>query len=147
MADLIMQLGPWNWLILAALLFALEMVVPGIHFIWFGVAAVLVGLLSLATGISWQWQLVAFALLSVATVFMARNYVRSESARSDAPDLNVRGAEYVGRIVTVDETIRGGRGKVRVGDTVWIAEGADAPAGGRVRITGANGTVLVVEPA
>ena len=145
MADLIIALGPWNWLILAAFLFGLEMMVPGVHFIWFGVAAVLIGILALATGLSWQWQLIAFALLSVATVFMARKYVRSDGAQSDAPDLNVRGAEYVGRIVTVEDAIRGGRGKVRVGDTVWLAEGADTPAGSRVKIKGANGTVLIVE--
>jgi membrane protein implicated in regulation of membrane protease activity len=36
---------------------------------------------------------------------------------------------------------------VRVGDTLWPASGSDAPKGSRVRITGANGTVFVVEPA
>jgi len=36
---------------------------------------------------------------------------------------------------------------VRVGDTVWQAEGPDAPAGSRVKVTAARGTVLVVERA
>ncbi len=145
MVELFFGLGPWNWLILAALLFGLEMIVPGVHFLWFGVAAVLVGILALATGLTWQWQLVAFAVLSVLTVFMARRYAGSEIAKSDAPDLNVGGAEYVGRIVAVEEAIRGGRGKVLVGDSLWIAEGPESPTGSRVRIKGVNGTVLVVE--
>ncbi len=145
MLDLLKTLGPWNWLILAALLFAIETVLPGVHLMWFGVAALIVGVLGLMTGLAWEWQLIAFAILSVITVFLARKYARSSHAESDTPDLNVRGAEYVGRIVTVEEPIRGGRGKVRVGDTLWLAEGPESPSGSRVRIKGVNGTVLIIE--
>lgn len=145
MMDLIFGLGPWNWMILAVILFGLEMVVPGVHFIWFGIAAVLVGIVALATGMVWQWQLVLFAILSVVSVFVARRYAHGPHAASDAPNLNDRGAEYVGRIVIVDDAIRGGRGKVRVGDTLWIAQGPESPAGSRVRVKGVDGTVLVVE--
>ena len=145
LVNLFAGLGPWNWLILAVVLFALETVVPGVHFLWFGVAAVLVGLLALATGLAWQWQLIAFAVIAVAAVFLVRRYARPDNARSDVPDLNIRGAQYIGRTVTVEEPIRGGRGKVRVGDTLWQAEGEDVAAGQRVRIKSTNGTVLVVE--
>jgi membrane protein implicated in regulation of membrane protease activity len=44
----------------------------------------------------------------------------------------------------VEEAIENGRGKVRVGDSVWQADGPDVPAGSRVKVTGARGTVLVV---
>lgn len=144
---LLSGLGAWNWLFLAVALFALETVVPGVHFVWFGVAAVIVGLLGLGLGMDWQWQLVAFAVLAIATVFVARRFARPDATPSDTPDLNARGAQYIGRVVTVEEPIRGGRGRVRVGDTVWQAEGADAPSGARVKVTGARDTVLVVGPA
>jgi len=139
------QFGPWNWLILAALMFGLETIVPGVHFVWFGVAAVLIGMIALLTDMAWQWQLVAFALLSMASVFVARRLARSDATPSDMPDLNIRGAQYIGRIVTVEEPIRAGRGKVRVGDTVWQAEGKDTPSGTRVKVTGVRDTVLLVE--
>lgn len=142
--SLLATLGPWNWLILAAALFMLETVVPGVHFLWFGLAAVIVGALAFMTGFSFPWQLVAFALISVATVFWVRRYATPETARSDLPDLNVRGAQYIGRTVTVEDAIVDGRGKVRVGDTVWGAEGEDAPRGAKVEVTGVNGTNLVV---
>lgn len=145
LVNLMAGFGAWNWLFLAVALFGLEAVVPGVHFVWFGLAAMLVGIAGLATGFAWQWQLVAFAVLSVASVFVARRYARTDAAPSDLPDLNVRGAQYVGRMVTVEEPIRDGRGKVRVGDTLWQAEGADAPAGTRVKVTGVRNTVLVVE--
>ena len=96
--------------------------------------------------LSWERPLSAPST-TTPTVFVARRFARPDSAPSDAPNLNVRGAQYVGRMVTVEEPIRGGRGKVRVGDTVWQAEGADAPAGTRVKVTGVRNTVLVVSPS
>lgn len=140
-------LGAWNWLILAVALFCLEVVVPGVHFIWFGVAAVVVGLLALATGVVWQFQLVAFAGVAIATVFLVRRYARPDVVRSDLPNLNERSHQYIGRLVTVAEPIVGGRGKVRIGDTVWQAEGPDMPAGAAARVIGTNATVLRVEAA
>src|SRR5689334_24996204 len=134
--DFLASLGAWNWFIVAVILFVLETVVPGVHFIWFGVAAAIVGILGLAVDIAWEWQLVAFAIVSCTTVFMARRFASPSVTRSDEPDLNVRAAQYVGRVVTVEEPIAGGRGKVRVGDTVWSAQGSDAPRGTRVRVTG-----------
>ena len=147
LSALLYSLGPWNWLILGVALFVLETMVPGVHFLWFGIAAVIVGFLGLATGFAWQWQVLAFALISVLTVFWVRKYVRPDVAISDLPDLNVRGQQYIGRSLVVEQAIQNGRGKVRVGDTLWAAEGPDVPAGGRVTVTGARGTVLVVESA
>lgn len=143
--QLVYSLGAWNWFILAVVLLALETIIPGVHFLWFGIAAVIIGLLAFATDIAWQWQVLAFALLSVLTVFWVRKYARPDVAISDQPDLNVRGQQYIGRSVLVEQAIQGGRGKVRVGDTLWAAEGPDASAGSRVTVTGTKGTVLVVE--
>jgi inner membrane protein len=136
--------GVWNWFILAVLLFVLEFALPGIHFLWFGMAAVVVGLLALATGLAWPYQVIAFGIIAVLTVFAVRRYVRPDVSKSDLPDLNERALQYVGRSLVVEEAIENGRGKVRVGDSVWQAEGPDVPAGSRVKVTGARGTVLVV---
>jgi len=147
LSEFIWSLGAWNWFIVAVALFALESVVPGVHFVWFGVAAVIVGALGLTVDIAWEWQLITFAIISCITVFFARRYASPEMATSDQPELNLRAEQYVGRVVTVEEAIADGRGKVRVGDTVWNAQGSDAPQGARVKITGSNGTCLLVEHA
>jgi membrane protein implicated in regulation of membrane protease activity len=136
--------GVWNWFILAVLLFVLEFALPGVHLLWFGMAAVVVGLLALATGLAWPYQVIAFGIIAVLTVFAVRRYVRPDVSKSDLPDLNERALQYVGRSLVVEEAIENGRGKVRVGDSVWQAEGPDVPAGSRVKVTGARGTVLVV---
>lgn len=138
-------LGPWNWFILAVILFGLETVVPGVHFLWFGMAAGVAGALALSTGIAWQWQLVVFAVTAIAAVFLVRSVVKSDDSASDAPMLNERGHQYVGRVVIVEEGIEGGRGRVRVGDTLWSAEGPELDKGARVKVVGTRGTVLLVE--
>ena len=59
--------------------------------------------------------------------------------------LNDPGAALVGRIGVVEEAIVGGRGRLTIGGTIWSVQGPDLPAGTRVKITGSQGTVLVVD--
>ena len=54
------ELGAWNWMILAAILFVLELTAPGIFFMWFGLAAVATGFIAFGFDVGWQWQLVWF---------------------------------------------------------------------------------------
>jgi inner membrane protein len=140
-------LGPWAWFILVVATFLLDTIVPGAHFLWFRIAAAGVGALALATGIAWQSQIMAFVVLSVAAALWVRRYVRPEIIASDVPELNTGGHQYVGRTLLVAEAIDCGRGRVRVGDTLWLAEGPDTAVGGSVRVTGARGAVLLVQPA
>ena len=92
----------------------------------------------------WAWLLAGIAAL-IADLIIDQRWMRW--APSSEPALNRRGDQLIGQVVTVAEPIEGGcRGSVRVGDTVWPAEGADAAHGARVRIVGCKGTVLTVEP-
>ncbi len=142
--DFLWNLGGWNWFILAVILVLLETVVPGIHFMWFGVAAVLMGALTLALPMAIEIQLTIYAVLAVSIILFARRFLAPQSKLTDVPHLNVRGHQYVGRTVTVEQAITSGRGRVRVGDTLWTAEGPDTPSGARVKVTDVKGTVLVV---
>ena len=146
--EFVQSLGFWSWFALAIALILLEFVVPGVHFLWFGVSAAIVGVLVLALGdtVAWQLQLLAFVILSVSSVFLIRRYADPSNSKSDLPDLNVRGSQYIGKSLTVAEAIKGGRGKVHVSDTLWHAKGPDLPAGASVKVVGVDGTVLVVEP-
>ena len=142
------SLGHWNWFILAVLLFILETVVPGVHFLWFGLAAVIVG--RHRAGDRHRLAMAADRLrrhLGADRVLGAPLLSRRKRAKSDLPDLNVRANQYIGRSLIVEQAIQNGRGKVRVGDTLWTAEGPDSPAGARVTVKEAKGNVLVVERA
>ena len=145
--DFVWNLGPWNWLILSVVLFVLETIVPGVHFVWFGVAATIVGVLALSIDISWQIQLILFGSIALVSVMFFRHYAKPSAAPSDQPHLNVRGNYYVGRVVTIEQAIESGRGRARVGDTLWSVEGPDMASGSQAKVVGTKGTILLVDKA
>jgi hypothetical protein len=145
-ANLVWSLGSWNWLILAAILALLEVMAPGMHIVWFALAAGIVGLLALVVPMTWQAQVLLFLALAAAAVILARRLVRNDASTTDQPHLNVRAAQYIGQTFEVAEAIAGDRGRIKVGDSLWQARGPDAATGSRVKVVGADGTVLLVEP-
>lgn len=136
----------WWWLLAAALLALIELIAPGIFSIWIAAAAAATGLVVMATGLPLAFQLALFALLSMAAVYAGRRWYDRNPVASSDPLLNDRTARLVGQTVTVVSAIRGGEGRVKVGDSVWAASGPDAEEGARVRVTGSDGTCLRVEP-
>jgi membrane protein implicated in regulation of membrane protease activity len=135
----------WAWLLAALVLATAELAVPGAFLIWIAAAAALTGVAALVLGVPFGAQLLLFALFSVASVLAGRRYAGAGGPSAD-PLLNDRAARLTGETLIVVDAIRDGRGRVRVGDGVWAARGPDADAGARVRVTGADGTCLRVEP-
>jgi len=139
------ELGDWLWWVVAAVFGTLELVVPGIFFIWLAVAALGVGLITLVVDIPLLLQGSLFALFSLLAVWGSRRFLTRHPIASDQPLLNQRAQAYVGRTFRLEQAIESGRGKLRVGDTLWLAEGPDLPAGAQVKVTGTDGLVLKVE--
>jgi membrane protein implicated in regulation of membrane protease activity len=147
----ISQLGPWNWMVLGAVLLLLEILLPGVFFLWVGVAAILTGTLSLQLwGTAfwvWQTQVLVFLALSVAAALLGRRFFPAgKSDDTDQPLLNQRALQLVGRTATLEEAISNGHGRVRLGDTLWRVSGPDLPSGARVRVMSASNGELRVEP-
>ncbi|MCB2010771.1 MAG: NfeD family protein [Geminicoccaceae bacterium] len=137
----------WHWLTLGGLLIIIEVFAPGFVFIWLGVAALLVGGITwLADGMSWQWQFVLFGALGLASILVWLGLRTKTEKPSDQPDLNRRGAQYVGKVFDLVDGIENGRGRIRIGDGTWVVTGPDCPAGHKVRVVAVDGAVLAVEP-
>lgn len=137
----------WHWLVLGLALMILEMLAPSTFFLWMGIAAMGVGgLLWLIPGMSLEVQLILFATLSIIAIGLGRRYLKRHPVETDRPTLNVRGAQSVGRILTLDAPIVNGVGRVRMDDTLWRVLGPDLPAGTRVEVIGVEGTSLRVRP-
>jgi len=134
----------WHWFALAGILLALEMIVPGAFFLWVGIAAALTALLLLVFTISVQLQVLMFALLTLASLFIWWKWYRNPVA-SDQPNLNRRGQQYVGRIFTLDVPIVDNFGKVRVDDSFWKIHGDDCDVGTKVKVVAVDGVVFQVE--
>ena len=149
--SIVSDLGPWIWIVVGFTLLALEIVLPGFFLLWIGIAALLTGALSLqlweAAFWIWQVQVVTFLVLSLAAAYVGKRIVGGDRAETDQPLLNRRGEQMIGRTATLTEPITDGRGRIRLGDTMWRVSGPDLPAGTRVRVKAATATdlELVVE--
>jgi membrane protein implicated in regulation of membrane protease activity len=136
----------WVWLTLGLVLAGLEMLVPGIYLIWLALAAIATGVLTGLFDLSLPMQVIDFVFFALIAAFSARRFLRDRPIASSDPLLNRRGARLVGETALVVQTIEHGSGRVRLGDSEWIARGPDVTVGERVRITGTDGTILLVEP-
>ena len=140
--------SPWGWLALAAILFALDIVAPGFYLVWFAIASSVVGALLFAVPLANPWPLVVFCAASVMSLVLGRALWGSHKEQeSDRPLLNQRGRQLVGQTFVLMEPIMGGRGRMKVGDTVWTVTGPNLPAGELVRVKSAEGMILTVEAA
>ena len=146
MMEMIAALGPWSWMIAAAVLFVLELMAPGIFFMWFGIAAVVTGLIMFRYDITWQWQLIWFCGLSLASALLAYKFLRKHPLESDQPLLNNRAAQLIGQNFDLIDPIVNGRGSIHSGDTIWRVEGPELPKGARIKVVSADGALLKVEP-
>ncbi len=146
MEELFRHVDHWSWWILAIALLVLEAFVPGTFFMWMGIAAVVVGfLLWLVPSMGWEYQIIAFAVISVASISSYRQYFRKHPVETDQPALNRRGEQYIGRTFTLGEPIVNGQGKIHVDDTTWKILGEDCEPGSRVKVVGVDGVQLKVD--
>ncbi|MBN8814810.1 MAG: NfeD family protein [Sphingomonas sp.] len=135
------------WLAAALVLAILEVVAPGFFMIFLALGAAITGFVMLiAPGLHLIVQALLFALFTAGAVALGRRWYHRSPSTVGPPGMNDRTANLIGRVVEVCEPIVGGEGRVKVGDGAWAAKGADMPAGARVKITGAAGSVLLVEP-
>ena len=136
----------WVWLTLGLVLAGLEMLVPGVYLIWLAVAAIITGVLTYTLELSMPAQVIDFVFLSLIVAFSARRFLRDRPIESSDPLMNRPGARLVGQTALVVQAIEHGSGRVRLGDSEWIARGPNIAVGERVRISGSEGAILLVEP-
>jgi membrane protein implicated in regulation of membrane protease activity len=135
----------YHWLAIGLLLAAAEMAIPGVFLIWLAAAALITGALTWFLPIGLPVQIVIFAVLSIAAVFSGKRYLKSNPIEALDPKMNDRGARLVGETVVVTHAIDGGNGRVKQGDSEWLAKGPDAEPGTKMRVAGHDGVVLLVE--
>ena len=136
----------YTWLAIGLVLAVAEMAIPGVFLIWMAGAALITGLVAWLAPIGLPLQIVLFAVLSILAVFTGKRLLKQHPIVAADPKMNQRGERVVGETVVVTQALEGGTGRVRLGDSEWLAKGADAVVGTRLRVVGHDGVVLVVEP-
>ncbi len=136
----------WYWLILAILLFIVEILVPGAYFLWVGVTAAMMALLLyLLPDVQFVPQIVIWVLLSVVIVALYSKYLKKAPKTSDQLALNRRGEHYIDRMFTLTSPTVDGEGSIVVDDATWKTRGEELPAGSRVRVVSVDNQTLIVE--
>jgi inner membrane protein len=135
------------WWILALVLIAVEVILPGYFMLWIGIAAGVTGLVVLAVpGVSLISQALVFAVLGFVSCAAYWYFLRPRLMRNEPGDarLNRRGEQKIGQRYVLVEPIVNGRGKAQVGDGQWLVSGPDLPVGSMVEVVGVDGTALLV---
>jgi membrane protein implicated in regulation of membrane protease activity len=136
----------WIWAGAGLVLMVLEIAAPGVFMLWLGIAALITGGIAALIAISLELQLVTFSVAAVLSCVLGYLiYRRGAKAPRGHHAINDRSASMIGSTGEVAEAIHHGSGRVRVGDSLWLAEGPDLAVGTPVRIKGLSGNTLKVE--
>jgi membrane protein implicated in regulation of membrane protease activity len=135
------------WWILALLLIAGELLLPGYFLLWIGIAAAAMGVvLWVLPTLGMLAQAIVFGVLAFVACVLYAKFLRPRLERSEPGNerLNRRGEQMIGQRYELIEPIVNGRGKARVGDGQWLVSGPDLPAGTVVEVVAVDGTTLQV---
>jgi inner membrane protein len=141
----------WHWVALGIILLVIEVAIGTFDLLWVSIGAFLTALFVVFVpppAGAWQGQMVFFGIAAIVFVISGRTVFRGlRRAQTSHPHLNDRLANMVGQHGEAATVFVDRRGKVKVGDTVWLAAQADAASitvGDAIVVTGSEGSILTV---
>lgn len=118
-----------EWGALGLLLVLLELFIPGIYLIWFGFAGITLSTVIYYDLLPYQGlsaELIAFSVLSVIYALIGMYVYKKIQQRSLGDEkyknLNDLASQYLGEKCVLTQATVDGKTKVKVADTVWLAE-------------------------
>ena len=140
------EIDYWDWFILVAIFMVLEMLLPGVVFLWLAIGAAIAGVAAFVfADFAWQGQAIIFGIASLASAFAGRAYFMKHPITTEDATLNRRGEHYIGKHYKLVTDIVNGRGRVKVEDSEWSVSGPDCKKGTMVRVLAVDGNTLMVE--
>jgi membrane protein implicated in regulation of membrane protease activity len=83
--------------------------------------------------------------ISVFALYFWIQY-RKRQAELDSPLAAHRvGMKFIGQQLVLEKPIQGNAGRVWLGNREWPIRGPNLPVGARVRVTGVDGSILLVD--
>ena len=144
----------WHWVGIGIVLMTIEVAVGTFDLLWVAMGAFLTALFALVVPLpagGWQGQMVFFGVVAIAFVISGRTLFKGLRTRTTThPHLNDRLASMVGQRGEAATNFDQRQGKVKVGDTVWLAKQSDETViveGDQIVVTGATSGLLEVRLA
>lgn len=136
------------WMVIGAILLALEVGTGSGWLLWPAGSAALTGVAAVTFNIDLHTQLVIFAILTIATTLAGRHFFpRAEHAAGG--DINDTSGRLAGTEGVAAESFQAGLGRVFVDGKEWAAElegGGALASGAKVVVIGVGGSRLTVRP-
>lgn len=133
MEQLLSQITWWHWLVLALILFGVEMMSGTFDLLMASIAAAATAAFAAFapdSATAWQVQCLVFAAASIVLIVASRYiFPNMRRAEPEHPTLNKRMVQLVGQHGEVTRDLGSGQGQVKIGDTVWGAEAAEGQSG------------------
>lgn len=82
---------------------------------------------------------------SVFGLYFWRQHRQRQRERNSPLASHRSGHSHIGQIVVLEHGLENGRGYVRLGNREWPVRGPNLPPGSKARVTGVDGTVLLVD--
>jgi membrane protein implicated in regulation of membrane protease activity len=87
---------------------------------------------------------VIFAVTVFAVYFWRQH--RAHEREKNSPLASHRsGHSHIGQVVVLEQGLQNGTGRIRLGNREWSIRGPNLPPGAKARVTGVDGTILLVD--
>jgi membrane protein implicated in regulation of membrane protease activity len=87
---------------------------------------------------------VIFAASVFALYFWRQHRAREREMNSPLAG-HRSGHSHIGQVIVLEQGLQNGTGRIRLGNREWPIRGPNLPAGAKARVTGVDGTVLLVD--
>ena len=138
-------MNPWILAIGSVVVAVAELQCPGYYLIWIAAGGAIAALASFAVDRASTSQISVFSVsCSLSCIWGYFVYQRMIRSSEGNPPLNQRNLEMVGAKGVVTQALENGQGKVKLGDSVWLAEGPNLKTGTPVIVKEVRGTIVLV---
>ncbi|TCP94951.1 hypothetical protein EDC44_11210 [Cricetibacter osteomyelitidis] len=144
--DWLLTWTSWHWVVLGFVLLILEIIVPGVFFLWWGLAALVIAtVMALIPSLSLTALSIAYAILAlIFSVLWWKYQHRKDVQDQSQTSLNQRDHAMLGVKGRVEEINVDGIGRGHFGDTTWRIQGNNLTVNDVVEVIAVDGITLQV---
>jgi membrane protein implicated in regulation of membrane protease activity len=89
------------------------------------------------------WFLIFAA--AVFALYFWRQHLQKQRELNSPLASHRSGHSHIGQVIVLEQGLENGSGRVRLGNREWPVRGPNLPAGAKARVTGVDGSVLLVD--
>jgi len=109
------------WFLIGLGLLLLELILPGLVILFFGVGAWITALVCAFTDINLNWQILIFLVASLLGLVLLRKYLRNRFFSRSEKEIDDQLEEFIGRKGRAIDDFRDGSGQIEFKGTQWSA--------------------------